>query len=75
MTKKQWRRLDAFNGPITGVPRAVAASRLGVSRQRVHQLVQNGRLSEVVICGCRLVSFSSLTALLWNREWGEDGRG
>ena len=73
MTNRKWRRLDAFNGPISGVPRAVAASRLGVSRQRVHQLVQNGTLSEVVICGCKLVSFSSLTALIWNREWGEDG--
>ena len=73
MTNRKSRRLDAFNGPITGVPRAVAASRLGVSRQRVHQLVQKGTLSEVTICGCRLVSFSSLTALIWNREWGEDG--
>jgi len=73
MTNRKWRRLDGFNGAITGVPRAVAANRLGVSRQRVHQLVQKGTLSEVTICGCRLVSFSSLTALLWNREWGEDG--
>lgn len=58
---------------VQGVPRSIAADRLGVSRQRIHQLVQMGALSEVTICGTALVSVGSLTALLWNREMSNNG--
>lgn len=61
------------NGMV-GVPRSVAAVRLGVSRQRVHQLVRSGELSEIDVCGTGMISVGSLSALLWTRGMVHHGK-
>lgn len=54
---------------IRWVPTAVARRMLGVSRQRVYQLVQCGRLAGARIDGVLLVSSASLEDRL---KWLED---
>lgn len=44
------------------LPQAAAAQLLGVSRQRVFQLVEEGRLQTVELAGCRYVTESSIRA-------------
>lgn len=51
-----------------GVTRRVAQEVLGVSRQRIHQLVVEGQLAEVRIYGVRMISGNSLRALAAERR-------
>jgi hypothetical protein len=44
------------------VPQIVAAKLLGVSKQRVNQIVQDGRLETVDVCGERFILEDSLVA-------------
>lgn len=54
------RALTAEHGII--LPQAAAAQLLGVSRQRVFQLVEEGRLQTLELAGCRYVTEKSIIA-------------
>ena len=45
-----------------GVPPGIAASRLGICRERVYQLLGSGKLEWVVLEGERFVSIASILA-------------
>lgn len=57
-----------MRGLDAAVPRSYAAEVLGVSRQRVHQLITAGALAEVRLGRARLVSGRSLRALVRERR-------
>lgn len=50
------------HGPL--VPRELVAQGIGVSRQRVHQLLEKGRMVEIVIGGRHFVTAASLELFL-----------
>ncbi len=50
------------HGPL--VPREMIAEGIGVSRQRVHQLLQSGRMVQMVIGGRHFVTATSLDLFL-----------
>ena len=49
---------------------AAAAQSLGISRQRVHQLVHSGRLSTMTLHGRRYVTDASIAAYSLERARG-----
>ena len=71
---REFKRISKLHGGL--VPQASAAIALGISRQRVHQLVSEGTLRHWVFYGMNwlseeeVVSFGKL-----NREKGENQHG
>lgn len=61
---KLWDRLQEASRVVEErgmfVPQSIVAKLLGVSRQRVHQIVQDGRLETVDVCGERFILEDSL---------------
>lgn len=52
----------AFHAHGSVVPQVFAAELLGVSRQRVHQMLESGQLESVTVRGLRYVTEDSLVA-------------
>lgn len=57
-----WMDAQATHGPL--VTLTVAASGLNLSRQRVHQLVNEGRIETVDICGERFIPSAAIEKFL-----------
>jgi len=66
---RQWLEATKNHGPL--MTSFLAASALGVSRQRVHQFVQEGRLATVDVTGQRMIPAASLDLFMSE----ERGRG
>jgi len=59
---REWMDALATHGPL--VTLSVAASGLDLSRQRVHQLVNEGRIETVEVCGERFVPSTAIEKFL-----------
>lgn len=59
---RQYLELTAEHGPL--VTAALAAETLGVSRQRVHQLVNEDRIATVRVAGHRMIPAASLNLFM-----------
>lgn len=61
---KAWSELQEFKAKVKlvgmFVPQSLVADGLGLSKQRVSQFLDQGRLETVELCGIRYVSFRSL---------------
>jgi archaeosine-15-forming tRNA-guanine transglycosylase len=62
-------------GEIKWVPVATAVRMLKVTKQRVHELMAEGRLRNVTMDGTRLVSLRSLSEYITIRAKGGLGNG
>jgi len=58
----QYLEATEENGPMVPVP--MVASALGVSRQRVHVLLNQGRIASVRLCGRDYIPLASLELFL-----------
>jgi hypothetical protein len=67
---ERWRHFGALAESFGGLaPQAFVHELLGVSRQRVHELIQNGHLEQVDFIGTKWISARSL------HDWINDPRG
>lgn len=74
---ERWRNFGQLAESFGGLaPQAFVHELLGVSRQRVHQLVASGHLEQVDFMGTKWISARSLTDWINNPlQGGEGGRG
>lgn len=68
MASSSTRFIDFQNAQNNILPPALAASYLGVSRARLHQLAKKGRLEYMTISGRRYYGIKSMSNYIWWRS-------